>query len=454
MLGAPVPVRKRSDHEFEANATRDTGMTVVATNLPSRSALARFATERRLAVASLALVGLHVADDNFLQPEPGLSAADHLAGGLVQLGLVAAAAWAYPRVRAGARGALALLFGFFGVLAGTEAVYYTVAEGASGDDFTGFLSLLGGFLLLGIGVVTLWRTRRTDDSLRRRSLRRGLVLVGAVLLVGIVLFPASIAYVVTHTARAGVPAPNLGATPEEVSFTTSDGLRLEGWFIPSRNGATVIAFPGRSGPQKHTRMLVSNGYGVLLFDRRGEGASEGDPNTFGWVGDRDLHAATDYLRSRPDVDPDRIGGIGLSVGGEMLIHAAAHSDAFRAIVSEGASGQSIRDQLNNTSTLDAILGFSAVTAATAVFTSTLPPPSLKGEVAKLGPAAAFFVYGENGQGGSEEQPNKDFYAAARGPKQIWEVPNGQHIAGITTEPAEYERRIVGFFDRHLRKETP
>ena len=123
----------------------------------------------------------------------------------------------------------------------------------------------------------------------------------------------SIAYVVTHTA-AVVPTPNLGAAHEDVTFTTSDGLRLEGWFIPSRNGATVIAFPGRSGPQKHTRLLVKHGYGVLLFDRRGEGASEGDPNTFGWVGDRDLHAAIDYLRSRRDVDPERIGAIGLSVG--------------------------------------------------------------------------------------------------------------------------------------------
>jgi uncharacterized protein len=424
-------------------------MTVAAAHVPSPSALARFATERRLAVASIGLVGLHVADDNFLQPEPGMSAVDHLPGGLLQLGLVAAAAWAYPRVRAGARGAIALLVGFFGVLAGTEAVYYTFADHPSGDDFTGFLSLVGGFLLLGIGAVTLWRTRRTDDRRRRRYLRRGLTLVGAVVLIGVVLFPTSIAYVVTHTARAVVPAPNLGAAHEDVSFTTSDGLRLEGWFVPSRNGATVIAFPGRSGPQKHTRMLVRHGYGVLLFDRRGEGVSEGDPNTFGWVGDRDLHAAAAYLQSRPDVDPERIGAIGLSVGGEMLIHAAAHSDAFKAIVSEGASGQSIRDQFVNTSTLDAILGYSAVTVATAVFTSTLPPVSLKSEVPKIAPNAAFFVYGEKGQGGSEVKPNKGYYAAAGEPKQLWEVPNGQHIAGITTQPAEYERRVVGFLAEHL-----
>jgi len=197
-------------------------------------------------------------------------------------------------------------------------------------------------------------------------------------------------------------------------------------------------------------MLVRHGYGVLLFDRRGEGASDGDPNVFGWNGERDLHAAVNYLRSRPDVDATRIGGIGLSVGGEMLIHAAAHSDAFRAIVAEGASGQSARDDYANHGLPNALLNSGVVTVATALFSGDLPPPSLKSEVRRIAPRAAFFVYGENGQGGSEERPNRGFYAAAGHPKAIWEVPEGQHIAGITTRPDEYERRVIGFFDRELR----
>ena len=425
-------------------------MSAVAAHDPPRSSVARLVTERSLALASIGLVGLHIIDDNFLQPEPGMSAVDHLPGGLALLALVTAGAWAYTRARAGARAAIALLAGFLGVLAGIEAVYYTVAASPTGDDFTGFLSLAAGFVLLGIGVRTLWRSRRSGDSRRRRYTRRSLVVAGIVVLIPTFLMPVSIGYVVTHTARAGVPAPNLGATPEDVSFTTSDGLRLEGWFVPSRNGATVIAFPGRSGPQRAARMLVEHGYGVLLFDRRGEGASEGDPNVFGWAGDRDLHAATDYLQSRPDVDPDRIGGIGFSVGGEMLIHAAAHSDALKAIVSEGASGQSIRDDIANAGRVEGILAGSGITAATALFTSTAPPPSLKSEVPKIHGTAVFFIYGEHGQGGTETGPNKAFYAAAHEPKQLWEVPNGQHIAGITTEPAEYERRVIGFFDRELR----
>jgi uncharacterized protein len=410
---------------------------------------ARIASERGLATGALGVVALHVLDDSFLQPEPGVSPTDHLVSGLVPLALLAGAIAVYGRARAGVRATLALLFGFFGVLSGTEAAFYSFQGGPSGDDFTGLLSIAAGFLLLGLGVRTLWRSRRTDDSRLRRYLRRGAITIGVLVLVSQVLFPTAIAYVVTHTARAEVPAPDLGAAHEDVAFTTSDGLRLEGWFVPSRNGATVIAFPGRAGSQRQTRMLVRHGYGVLLFDRRGEGASDGDPNLFGWHGEWDLYAAADYLRSRADVESEKIGGIGLSVGGEMMIHAAASSDDFKAIVSEGASGQSIRDGWPNKGLSGEIVADTSISLATALFTNDLPPPSLKSEVGKIAPNAVFFVYGEKGQGGAETKPNQSFYEAAGEPKQIWEVPNGQHIAGLKTQPAEYERRVIAFFDRAL-----
>ena len=120
------------------------------------------------------------------------------------------------------------------------------------------------------------------------------------------LFPIALAYVTTHTARAVVPANHLGVPYEDVAFATCDGLELEGWYVPSRNGAAVIAFPGRSGPQKQARMLARHGYGVLLFDRRGEGRSDGEPNAWGWGGCRDVEAAIAFLRQRPDVEPGRI----------------------------------------------------------------------------------------------------------------------------------------------------
>ena len=50
---------------------------------------------------------------------------------------------------------------------------------------------------------------------------------------------------------------------------------------------------------------------------------------------------------------------------------------------------------------------------------------------------------------TREPANRAFYAAAREPKEIWEVPDGRHIGGVDAQPQEYERRVVGFFDRAL-----
>ena len=236
-----------------------------------------------------------------------------------------------------------------------------------------------GALLIAVGFWTLWRTRRLDESRRRRYPRRLLIAVVGFVVFFEVLLSVAFSYVYTHAARPAVPAAELGASHDDVTFTTSDGLELAGWYIPSKNGAAVIAFPGRKGPQRHARMLARHGYGVLLFDRRGEGESEGDPNTLGWAGDRDLEAALAFLRRRPDVEPDRIGGLGLSVGGEMLLQSAAESQELRAVVSEGAGTRSIREHLHTSGAARWILlpQWSVITAATAVFANHPPPPDLK-----------------------------------------------------------------------------
>src|SRR4051812_10158610 len=80
------------------------------------------------------------------------------------------AARGYPRLRGGRRAALALTLGVLGLAAGGEAWHYTSTVGASGDDYTGLLAILAGLLLLAIGVVTLWRTRRVDGSPPRPDL--------------------------------------------------------------------------------------------------------------------------------------------------------------------------------------------------------------------------------------------------------------------------------------------
>jgi hypothetical protein len=408
-------------------------------------------SESRVFRLAVAVIAVHVVDDSFLQPEEGTAAGNHLAGGLVPLTILVLAAWGYPRCRAGIRAAISITLGLLAVIGGVgEAGYYTVQVGPSGDDYTGLLVILAGFLSIGVGAVTLWRSRKFDLPRWWRYLRRALIAAGALLVFFELVFPVGLAYVVTHAARAVVPAPRLGVAFEDVSFTTSDGLVLRGWYVPSRNRAAVIAFPGREGPQRHARMLARHGYGVLLFDRRGEGDSEGDPNAFGWTGDRDVKAALAYLRGRSDVDPARVGGIGLSVGGELMIETAAESSALRAVVSEGAGFRSTREhvELPGASKWLLLPQSLALTVATAVFSNHLPPPNLKDLVGDISPRPVFLIHATRGQGGEELNPT--YYAAAGDPKILWEISESGHTGGIEARPEEYERRVIAFFDRALR----
>jgi uncharacterized protein len=408
--------------------------------------------ESALFRAAIALIAVHVVDDNFLQPQPGTSAGDHLVSGLVPLAVLALAAWAYRRMTGLARGTTAVAFGVLGIAASIEAVHYTNKVGPSGDDFTGLLCIPAGVLLVGLGAVTLWRTRRTDGNVAWRYGRRALLGVAAVVVASAVLVPIGVAYITTHVGRAVVPANELGAAYENVSFRASDGLRLEGWYVPSKNGAAVIVFPGRKGPQRQTRMLARHGYGVLLLDRRGEGKSEGEPNSWGWGGTKDIEGAVAYLQRRPDVERGRIGGLGLSVGGEMMLEeAASDTTSLAAVVSDGAGARVFGEEMDQdlspvekaTNALPAWLKQASV----AVFSNQSPPSNLKDLVPRIAPRPLLLIAAPNSPNG--EDLNRGYYEAAGEPKALWEIPESGHTGGIEARPAEYERRVVSFFDRAL-----
>jgi fermentation-respiration switch protein FrsA (DUF1100 family) len=197
-------------------------------------------------------------------------------------------------------------------------------------------------------------------------------------------------------------------------------------------------------------MLARHGYGVLLFDRRGEGASDGDGNLFGWGGEKDIFAAVDFLKARPDVDPDRIGGIGFSVGGELMLQAAAQNSDISAVVSEGAGTRQLAEEVDEFATRDLLLGFPFLvikTAGTAVFSNTKPPPKLTDLVPLIAPRPVLLIWGPNG--GNAETMNPTYRRLAGEHASIWAMEDARHIKGITAEPEAYEQRVVGFFDSAL-----
>jgi uncharacterized protein len=409
----------------------------------------RFArTERGIATIALGAVALHVADDNFLQPEPGTSPSDHLASGLIPIAVIAAAAALYLRVRAGIRAALALTLGVLGIAFGIPSAYWLSEGEASGDHYTtGPLTIAAGVVLVATGLVVLWRSRRSYGSRRRTVLRRGLTVVASVPLAfavfALVVFPVGFAYTYTHTGR-GVVEPDLRVPYERVTVETSDSLELTGSYVRSKNRAAVILFPGATRSAE-ARMLIRHGYGVLLLNPRGQGTSEGD--TVRWAGDRDLIAGAEYLKTRPDVDDDRIGGFGFSVGGEILIEAAAQSSDFKAIVSEGAGYPAGEVDLTGANRVFAPT-WAALSAAVAVFSNQAPPPPIADRIGEIAPRAVFLIHAAPGMGGEDVRQPK-YYAAAGQPKQLWKVPGADHTGGLKAQPSEYERRVVDFYDRAL-----
>ena len=120
-----------------------------------------------------------------------------------------------------------------------------------------------------------------------------------------------------------------GLEYEDVRFQTSDGLTLQGWFIPARANAgssvTWLWFHGNGGNIGHRidELALAHrrtGANIFIFDYRGYGQSEGSPSERGVY--LDSRAALGYLAARPDVDRDRIVYQGHSLGAAVAVGLA------------------------------------------------------------------------------------------------------------------------------------
>ncbi len=400
--------------------------------------------ERLVFLVGGSLIGLNILVDSLVVGRPGAVRSDHVLAAVVPLAILVAITLLYPRMRPGLRASAALLFGLLALVWGGVAAAVTVQEGLTAGRASGLVLILVGVALISIAVHVLWRARGHD---RRRYLRAVLyALVGLLALYWIVL-PLGLAAYATHRPRVWAAAVEEMPDYEEVVLNTDDGLALRAWYIPSTNGAAVITLP-RETSVPHAVMLARHGYGVLMVDMRGYGDSEGDPNAFGWGSGPDVDAAVAYLASRAEVDEGRIGGLGLSVGGEQMIEAAASNDALKAVVSEGAGERSVAESLiRGPRGWFAMPSMAVQTLAVAVLSGDAPPRSLGDLAGEVSPGAVFFIHAEHGGGG--EELNLDYFQAAGEPKDLWRVEGSDHLGGLKTRPQEYERRVIGFFDTWL-----
>jgi pimeloyl-ACP methyl ester carboxylesterase len=193
-------------------------------------------------------------------------------------------------------------------------------------------------------------------------------------------------------------------------------------------------------------MLARHGYGVLALDNPGNGESDGHSNGLGDNAQPAIAAGLDYLEHRTDVNPERIAGFGLSLGGEVLLDAAAHDHRLAAVISDGAARPTDGDKARPKGQLEGALGWLTVRSVRAV-SGMKTSPSLIAMMPRIAPRPVLLVAGG---GFPDEIPASRLDRDAGGPTvQLWELPDTGHTAGLRKHPAAYERRTVGFLDRAL-----
>ncbi len=241
--------------------------------------------------------------------------------------------------------------------------------------------------------------------------------------------------------------------PEDIHFQSRDGLRLAGWFLPGTNGATVILTHGRGGNRTwmlpHADYLHRNGFSVLLFDFRYHGESEGDLHTLGAKESRDVEDAVDYLKARPDVDPERIGVQGNSLGAVAVIFAAAERPEIKGVIADvpfkslsSVIDHSFRRLVGLPSFPFAPVSKFFCELRLGINMEDVEPVQVIG---KISPRPVFLI------DDLEDVPfPKDsvgeVYQAAREPKELWQIPEcSPHGKGWECKGEEYERRVLAFW---------
>ncbi|GAC1396455.1 MAG: alpha/beta hydrolase [Chloroflexota bacterium] len=246
---------------------------------------------------------------------------------------------------------------------------------------------------------------------------------------------------------------------EPVAFAAVDGVVLRGWWFPRDNtGHVVIGLPGHRR-EKHELLgigsaLWRSGFNVLLFDFRGCGESDDAPRSLAYRELADSAAAVDFVSSR--VDGARIGLIGYSMGAAVAILTAAVDERIDAIVVDSPFF-GIREVISHAYRRRNLPVFPMVYLADiwnqmrfGYRYSAVRPADV---IARIAPRHILLIHGENDEVSPVEDAMRLFSMAGE-PKELWIVPNTQHVGSYFANRQQYVSRVSDFFNRALSQCAP
>ncbi len=253
---------------------------------------------------------------------------------------------------------------------------------------------------------------------------------------------------------------DLGPTPAargmsytDVSFKTSDGLTLRGWWIPGTRDQTVVMVHGLSNNRSEgldkAGYLHQTGYNLLVFDLRGHGQSDGSGTTMGYREPADVSAAVAEARA---LNPGPIALFGYSLGAAVSVEEAAVNPDVRAVVEDSgfsSAGDVFLARFSEVTRLPELPWAAAVVAFGQMDIGT----SLW-NVAPLAMAARLHtpLLAIVGTADTIVPPAEGLalFNAAAGPKQLLEVRGAGHVQAYYTDNALYERTVLDFLARSLK----
>ena len=206
----------------------------------------------------------------------------------------------------------------------------------------------------------------------------------------------------------------------------------------------------RTGILGHAEFLLRHGYNVVMMDARAHGESGGNMATYGWKERYDTVAITDALYSSEAVQ--HVGALGVSMGAAIALQSAAVEKRIEAVVAEGPfanlrevsydyAGFDTSPWLGKTLFRPAtIFGLNAMIEA-----GGFQPDDVSPEKAVIVREFPIFLICGTRDHRIPCRHAEGIYQAARGPKQLWEVAGAGHASALGYAPAEYEERVIAFF---------